>query len=100
MDFENNFMINQNGQGSQQFDVDYNKELNDFDAQLQDIEQFRRITYTAQPASSHSLIARHVEQMKNGQLEIIDETLNDSIIRKQDQINEIKQFNQKADYAS
>jgi len=38
--------------------------------------------------------------MKNGQLEIIDETLNDSIIRKQDQINEIKQFNQKADYAS
>ena len=43
MDFENNFMINQNGQGSQQFD-----ELNDFDAQLQDIDQqFRRINYTA-----------------------------------------------------
>jgi hypothetical protein len=38
--------------------------------------------------------------MQNGQLEIIDETLNDSIIQKQDQINEVKQFNQKADYAS
>ena len=84
MDFEDNFMINQNGQGSQQFDVDYNKELNDFDAQLQDIEQYRRNIYTAQPASSHNLIARHIEEMKNGQLEIIDETLNDSIIRKQE----------------